>query len=64
MRVTVQDVAGRRVATLANRFYEAGKFGLAWDGMGEDGERLGSGLYFLVVDGDGARARRKVMLLR
>ncbi len=62
--VTVHDVAGREVAKLVNEQYDTGEYELTWDGTGYAGERLGSGLYFIVVEMGGRKASQKLMLLR
>ena len=43
----IYDVAGRRVATLAKGMLPAGRYEYPWDARGENGARLGSGLYFV-----------------
>jgi hypothetical protein len=45
--LAVYDVAGRRVRVLVNDTRNAGKYEEAWDGRGERGERLASGIYFV-----------------
>jgi hypothetical protein len=63
-RVGVLDVEGRHVATLARGTDGAGEFELSWDGTGDDGNRLGSGLYFIIVEAGGHRVSRKLVLRR
>jgi hypothetical protein len=64
VQVGVFDAGGRRVRTLVNGPRPAGPGILTWDGTGEDGTRLGSGLYFIELVGPGGRASRKVVRLR
>jgi flagellar hook assembly protein FlgD len=47
VRLDVHDVTGRRVATLAEGSLPAGRYDYTWDGRGEQGGRLGAGLYFV-----------------
>jgi hypothetical protein len=47
VRLDVHDVAGRRVATLADGALPGGRYDFTWDGRGERGVRLGAGLYFV-----------------
>ncbi len=49
VRVTVYDVKGRLVATLADRNYETGRYQVTWDGEGQ-GTRLVSGVYFVRLE--------------
>jgi hypothetical protein len=62
MRATVQDVAGRRVAVLADRALEAGEHTLAWNGRTDSGQAAPTGVYFVVVRVDGEIESRKLVL--
>jgi hypothetical protein len=64
VRIEVVDVAGRRVARLDGGSRPAGAGSLPWDGQGEDGGRLDSGVYFarLFVDDAMVGAARMVLL--
>jgi flagellar hook capping protein FlgD len=57
------DVAGRRVATLASGARLAGTTSLAWDGRA-DGRSLASGAYFLRLTAGGTAATERVMIVR
>lgn len=46
-RLEVFDLSGRRVAVLADREFTPGSYSLPWEGRGESGGALGSGLYFV-----------------
>jgi hypothetical protein len=46
VRLDVFDAAGRRVRRLQNGALPAGTRSLIWDGRGEDGETLPSGVYY------------------
>jgi len=46
VRLEILDVAGRRVATLADGGREAGRHALRWSGAGEDGAPAAPGVYF------------------
>ena len=46
-RLEVFDLSGRRVAVLADREFTPGNHNLTWDGRGESGGALDSGLYFV-----------------
>ena len=48
-RLTVHDVAGRRVAMLADRFLEAGSHGVVWQGRSSDGAFVPAGIYFAMI---------------
>ncbi len=63
-RVLVEDVAGRRVATLIDGKLPAGRHEIIWDGRLKSGEAAPPGVYFyrLIVDGKRSTARRLVLL--
>ena len=47
VEMSVFDVAGRRMATLARGRFPAGSHVVQWDGRGLDGSRARAGMYFL-----------------
>jgi hypothetical protein len=57
------DVAGRQVATLASGRFEAGYRSVVWDGRDRSGTRLASGVYFLRLVTAGNRATAKVVVV-
>ena len=60
----VYDVSGRLVATLAAGNRSVGDYEVAWDRRSDDGGRVGSGVYFIRLDGSGVTATEKVVVLR
>jgi len=59
VQLSVYDVLGRRVAVLAKGRTPAGDHRATFEGQG-----LASGVYFVVLEADGQRAARKVMIVR
>ncbi len=62
--VTVYDVTGRKVRTLADQSYEPGRFSLAWDGSDNKGGALSSGVYFCRIETEGNQITNKLILTR
>jgi hypothetical protein len=63
VRVTIFDVRGRLVRTLADGVFEAGPHDVPWDGTNSAGEPLGSGVYFYRLEaGDRTHEGRMVLL--
>jgi hypothetical protein len=62
--VSVYDVSGRRVARLANQAYPAGAQRVTWNGRGDDGGRLPSGVYFVKLQIRDFSSVRKVLLTK
>lgn len=61
--LAVYDVAGRRLARVADRQLGAGRHELTWDGRGADGRRVPAGVYLLRLETDAASATRRVVRL-
>jgi endonuclease/exonuclease/phosphatase family metal-dependent hydrolase len=55
-RVEVFDLAGRRVAALADGTFAPGRYTLRWDGRDASGAGLGAGLYFVRLSVPGVRS--------
>ena len=63
IRLAVYDVAGRRRAMLVDRELPAGVTTVRWNGSGDSGGRLASGVYFVrLTCARGARVSKLVML--
>jgi outer membrane protein assembly factor BamB len=63
IRLSVYDLAGKRVRTLTDRSYEAGSHILTWDGSNESQEGLPAGLYILRLEGVNSLVSCRLMLL-
>jgi hypothetical protein len=63
VEVAVYDVAGRRVARLADSAYEAGVHTVAWN-PAADGARPAAGLYFARLTAGGRSLDQRVILMR
>ena len=62
--VEVYDVAGRRVATLVDGHVDAGEHEAVWDGIGGDGLRVASGVYFCRLTSGGRDSTEKMLFIR
>jgi hypothetical protein len=59
--VTVCDVMGRRIATLAQGVLPAGRHALQWDGRDANGAMAAPGLYFVRADAGSFHAQQRVV---
>ncbi|MGH2570555.1 MAG: FlgD immunoglobulin-like domain containing protein, partial [bacterium] len=63
VRVTVHDLAGRRVRMLVDGVLDADRHEVRWDGRDDGGRALASGVYFVRYEGGPSALSRKVVLL-
>jgi hypothetical protein len=64
VRIDIFTVDGRRVRTLVSRRVDPGYHEARWDGRGDRGEPLASGIYLCRAEIAAARLTRKMALLR
>ena len=64
VELTVHDVLGRTIRTLASGPVAAGRRVLHWDGRDAAGERVGNGAYLVQLSTGNQRAVGKVMLIK
>jgi hypothetical protein len=63
VRLHVFDPKGRRIRTLANRYFPAGYQVLGWDHRDDDGRTLGPGVYFYRIEAGPFHDRKKMVLI-
>jgi hypothetical protein len=63
-KVSVISVSGRCVATLLDRPLSAGDHEVTWNGCGDNGKRLSSGIYFYTLETANTVTTRKMTLLQ
>jgi hypothetical protein len=62
--LSIYSVDGRKVRTLVAEVREAGFHSVSWNGTGDDGQRVGAGIYFArMMTSDGGKQSRVVTLL-
>jgi flagellar hook assembly protein FlgD len=64
VELSIYNLAGQEVTTLANGRREAGSYALRWDGRGEDGRELASGVYLCRLRAGEKVVTRKLLLIR
>jgi flagellar hook assembly protein FlgD len=62
--LAVFDVRGRCVRRLAAGTYDPGRHRIAWDGRGEDGRAVSSGVYFARLRAGREERTRRLVLVR
>jgi flagellar hook assembly protein FlgD len=61
MRLTIHDVMGRRVASLADRTEEAGAHSATWEGRDARGSRAPAGVYWARLESAGEAVASKIV---
>ncbi len=64
LQLHIYDPSGRRVRQLLDGPLPPGRYRLEWDGTGEQGQSLPSGIYFLVLRAPGFYHVQKMVLIR
>ncbi len=64
VRLDIHDAAGRRVRTLADDERAAGRHEVRWDGRGDDGGVVASGVYFCRMEAGSFRETRRMTLVK
>jgi hypothetical protein len=62
--IEIHDAAGRRIALLADRRYEAGVHRIKWDGKDSQGRLVSPGVYFCRFAAGDQIASQKIVLLK
>lgn len=63
VRLSIYDVAGRRVQSLADGIRAAGQHSIDWSGRGSRGERLEAGVYIVRLEAAGRHLTRRIAIL-
>ncbi|HET7225330.1 MAG TPA: FlgD immunoglobulin-like domain containing protein [Candidatus Eisenbacteria bacterium] len=63
VRLEIFDAQGRRVRTLANRYYPAGSHVVSWDQRDDNGTAVRPGLCFYRIETQVFRDRKKMVIL-
>ena len=62
--IQVFDIAGRKIRTLVKGVQEAGTYVTTWDGRNEEGQVVGSGVYFVRLVTPGEMYTAKMLLTK
>ncbi len=64
VEVRIFDVAGRRVRELTSTWLPSGSHRLTWNGRGDRGQELASGIYYYRISAAGSHATGKLVLVQ
>jgi len=64
VKIDIFNILGERVAALLNERQPAGAHRIIWDGSGDDGKTVASGIYIYRMIADNARIEKKMILMK
>jgi len=64
VKIIVYDALGRKVATLADKNFQAGSYHIEWNGNNASGMKVSSGVYFISMRSPSFVATKKAVLLK
>ena len=64
VKLTVYDITGKLVRTLINYNLNAGYHNIVWNGSGDNGLKVASGVYIFKIEAGNFNQKRKMMLLK
>ncbi|MBK8576167.1 MAG: VCBS repeat-containing protein [Elusimicrobia bacterium] len=62
LRAGIYNSAGKEVLEMENRWVEPGIYPLFWDGRNAFGSPVGRGVYFLVIEANGGRLKKEILV--
>ncbi|PWB71358.1 hypothetical protein C3F09_07975, partial [candidate division GN15 bacterium] len=62
--LTVYNLLGQRIRTLADGDFDAGHQSVMWDGRGDNGDAVASGVYLYRLEAGSYVATKKMLLLK
>jgi flagellar hook assembly protein FlgD len=66
VQLRIFDVSGRLVRTLVDQVQDvaATPYERVWDGMNDQGQKVGSGVFFYQIDAPGFSSSKKLVILK
>jgi len=64
VKVAVFNVQGSTVSSLMDVYMAKGEYEIMWDGLSDDGKRMGAGMYIIRMQADHYIQTRKVLLVQ
>ncbi len=64
VNITIYDIKGQKVKTLADAVFQSGTHNLYWDGRNTNGQDVSSGIYFYKLEAQSVKQIKKCILIR
>ena len=62
--VSIYNIKGQKVKTLADKNFNSGNHKLIWDGKNNTGKEVSSGIYFYKIEQDGKTQTKKMIVIK
>ena len=62
--ITIYDVQGKMVTSLADDFRQAGTHNIKWNGLNESGSRVPSGVYFIRISAGNETLNHRIVMMK
>jgi flagellar hook assembly protein FlgD len=64
LALSIYNLLGRKVKTLANDNFDAGSYSVRWNGLSDSGEMLSSGMYFYELHSSKFHSVKKMIFVK
>ena len=64
LQIDIYNLKGQRVKTLINEYKPAGEYSVVWNGRDDNGQSVGSGIYFYKMETEDYSAVKRMVLMK
>jgi len=64
VNLLIYDIMGREVCTLMDKYMQAGRYSVVWDGRNESNDEISTGVYFARLQAGRTSSTKKMILLK
>ncbi len=62
VKIRILNILGQNIRTLVSQNFEAGRYQFTWNGKNDFGQKVGSGIYFYLMESEDFRDLKKMIL--
>ncbi len=62
VKIRILNILGQNIKTLVSQNFEAGRYQFTWNGKNDLGQKVGSGIYFYLMESENFRDMKKMIL--
>ena len=64
LQINIYNIKGQKVKSLLNEYRPAGEHSIVWNGKNDNGNDVGSGVYFYRMEAEGYMVTKKMVILK